>query len=55
MAVTNLGIPLAGGISAGFAIGFMKGWSSWIKTMFLEEIAEQFKVLLMKECCEMRG
>ena len=25
LAMTNLGIPLTGGISAGFAIGFMKG------------------------------
>ena len=25
LAATNLGIPLTGGISAGFAIGFMKG------------------------------
>jgi uncharacterized membrane protein (Fun14 family) len=25
LATTNLGIPLTGGISAGFAIGFMKG------------------------------
>ena len=25
LAMTNLGIPLTGGVSAGFAIGFMKG------------------------------
>jgi uncharacterized membrane protein (Fun14 family) len=25
LAITNLGIPLTGGMSAGFAIGFMKG------------------------------
>jgi uncharacterized membrane protein (Fun14 family) len=25
LAVTNLGIPLTGGVSAGFAIGFMRG------------------------------
>jgi uncharacterized membrane protein (Fun14 family) len=25
LAMTNLGIPLTGGMSAGFAIGFMKG------------------------------
>jgi hypothetical protein len=25
LATTNFGIPLTGGVSAGFAIGFMKG------------------------------
>jgi hypothetical protein len=39
---------LTGGMSACFAIGFFEGGNKgWIKTMFLQEIAEQFGVLLM--------
>ena len=26
LAMTNFGIPLTGSMSAGFTIGFMKGW-----------------------------
>jgi hypothetical protein len=45
----NIGIPLSGSMSAGFAVGFMKGNKRWINTMLLQEIAEQSKVLLIKE------
>jgi uncharacterized membrane protein (Fun14 family) len=45
LAMSNFGIPLTGSMSAGFAVGNIR----WIKTMLLQEIAEQSKVLLIKE------
>jgi uncharacterized membrane protein (Fun14 family) len=49
LGLTYFGIPLTIGMSAGFAIGFMRDNKSCMRTMFLQGILEQFKVLLMRE------